>query len=195
MYNITQVARMMNVTVKTVQNWDKNGKLPAQRTSTNRRYYTKAQLDEFLGVLPEARLNYAYCRVSSQSQRPDLRNQRKVLEQFVLNMGLPNVEFVEEIGGGLNFKRKKFLQLVDDVSKGRVANLVLAHKDRLCRFGFEYFEHLCKANDTALLILNNEDLSPREEMVQDLMAIIHCFSCRLYGLRSYKKDLKKALKK
>ena len=194
MYNIGQISKLLGVTVKTVQNWDNNGKLKASRTKTNRRIYTKEQIDMFLGKELESRLNYSYVRVSSQSQRKDLKNQRRVLEDFVLKLGIANTEFIEEIGGGLNFKRKKFLELTSDISKGKVANLVIAHKDRLCRFGFDYFENLCKENDCKLHILNSEQLSPQEEMVNDLMSIIHCFSCRLYGLRNYKKDLKKHLK-
>ncbi len=107
--------------------------------------------------------------------------------------GLANVEFIEEIGGGLNFKRKKFLALMDDIANHQIKTLVLAHKDRLTRFGFDWFEHHAKAHGCELLVLNQERLSPEREMVQDLMTIVHCFSSRLDGLRNYKKNLKEAL--
>ncbi len=194
MLNITQAAKLVGVTVKTLQRWDRLGKLIPNRTKTNRRVYTRNQIDEFLGVTSEARIPYVYCRVSSQSQRKDLKNQRSTLEKFVLNMGIPNAEFIEEIGGGLNFTRPKFLDIMKDISDNKVSKLIIAHKDRLCRFGFEYFQHVCNLHACEILILNQEKLSPQEEMVQDLMAITHTFSCRLYGLRNYKKDLKKALK-
>lgn len=100
----------------------------------------------------------------------------------------------EEIGGGLNFKRKLFLKIFDDVVHYRLAKLIVVHKDRLARFGFELLAHLCREHGCALLVLNNETLSPEQEMVQDLMAITHCFSSRLYGLRNYKKTLKEALR-
>jgi len=82
---------------------------------------------------------------------------------------------------------------MDAVGSDEVKTLVIAHQDRLCRFGFEWFERLCKQHGCALLILNNESLSPEEEMVQDLMTIVHGFSSRLYGLRNYRKKLKEAL--
>lgn len=72
--------------------------------------------------------------------------------------------------------------------------IIIAHKDRLARFGFEHVEWECSNAGCKILVLNNEQLSPEQEMVQDLMTIIHCFSSRLYGLRSYKKSLKEALK-
>ena len=117
-----------------------------------------------------------------------------MVEQFCVARGLANVEFIEEIGGGLNFKRKQFLTLVDRISDGEVSQLILAHKDRLARFGFDLLEHMCNRNDCKLLVINSEQLSPEHEMVQDLMTIVHCFSSRLYGLRNYKRALKDALK-
>ena len=137
----------------------------------------------------------AYCRVSSTAQKPDLANQRRVLEEFVVAKGLANVEFVEEVGGGLNFKRKRFLALMDEIGRHEVKTLILAHRDRLTRFGFEWFEHYAKANGCEVLVLNQERLSPEQEMVQDLMTIVHCFSSRLYGLRDYRKKLNEALKR
>ena len=137
----------------------------------------------------------AYCRVSSQAQRPDLKNQRSVIEDFCLARGMANVEFVEEIKGGLNFKRPLFGEVMDAIERREVKTLVIAHRDRLCRFGFEWFERHCKAHECELLVLNTEKLSPEQEMVQDLMTIVHCFSARLYGLRNYRKALREALAK
>jgi putative resolvase len=123
-----------------------------------------------------------------------LKNQRQALEAFCAARGLTNVEFVEEVGGGMNFKRKAFTSLMDGVGRGEIATLVIAHKDRLVRFGFPWFEHFCAEHGTELLVLNAETLSPEAEMVQDLMTIVHCFSSRLYGLHNYKQLLRDALK-
>jgi predicted site-specific integrase-resolvase len=79
----------------------------------------------------------AYCRVSSAAQKPDLANQRKVLEEFVVAKGLAGVEFIEEVGSGLNFRRKRFLALMDEIGRREVRMLIVAHRDRLTRFGFD----------------------------------------------------------
>ncbi len=71
--------------------------------------------------------------------------------------------------------------------------MVIAHKDRLSRFGYELLEHLCETHDCQIVVLNTELLSPEQAMVQDMMTIIHCFSSRLYGLRNYHKAIQKAL--
>ena len=168
----------------------------SEGTATGRRYWLKRDLDRFLGRTSAEvpKRTVAYCRVSSQAQRPDLKNQRRIVEEFCVAKGIANVEFIEEIGGGLNFKRPKFLALVDPVISAEISRLILAHKDRLARFGFDLLKHLCSKRGCQLLVLNTEQVSPEQELVQDLMAITHCFSSRLYGLRNYRKALKDALK-
>ena len=123
----------------------------------------------------------------------ETKKRREAIEQFCLAAAKSNVEYVEEVGGGLNFKRKKFLELFDSVSSGEVEEIIIAHKDRLARFGFDLLQHTCDNNKTKLTVINIEKLSPEQEMVQDLMTIIHCFSSRLYGLRNYKKIVKDAI--
>lgn len=194
-----KAAALLGVSVKTLQRWEREGRLvPVARTDSNRRLYTEAQLREFIGLRQTTRAPtrlVAYCRVSSAAQKPDLANQRRVLEEFVVAKGLAGVDFIEEVGGGLNFKRKRFLALMDDIGRREIKTLILAHRDRLIRFGFEWFEHYAEANGCEVLVLNQERLSPEQEMVQDLMTIEHCFSSRLYGLRNYRKKLDEALKK
>jgi len=195
-FNITEAAKILNRTVKSLQQLDRCKKLVANRTATNRRYYTKKQLDDFLNVdfqkQPIGKI-VAYCRVSSNNQKKDLKNQRSIIETFCVASGFANVEYVEEIGGGLNFKRKYFYNIIQQIIDKKISKLILAHKDRFCRFGFDLIEQLCQDNECQLILINNESLSPEQEMVQDLMTIIHCFSSRLYGLRNYRKSLKEAL--
>jgi len=194
-YSITEFARRLGVTVKTLQRWDREGRLVALRTPTHRRVYTDEHLYQ---ILPQRqsqeRATVVYMRVSSQAQKPDLANQRTVLEQFCAARGLAVTQWVSEIGGGLNFKRPKFLALIDRIGTNQVGMIVIAHKDRLMRFGFDLFAHLCRRHLFFLVVMNTETLSPEQEMVQDLMTITHCFSARLYGLRNYRKALDRALK-
>jgi len=194
MYTPSEFAKKINVTVHTLQRWDREGRLVAKRTHTNRRYYTDEDAHRVLGEFPQtSKTTVVYCRVSSTAQRPDLLNQRRTLEQFCVARGRVVDEWIEEIGGGLNFKRKGFLSVIDRIVIGEIGALVIAHKDRLARFGFPLIEHLCEQAHCELVILNTESLSPEREMVEDLMTIVQGFSSRLYGLRDYRKSLKKAL--
>jgi predicted site-specific integrase-resolvase len=103
--------------------------------------------------------------------------------------GIAVDEWIDEIGGGMNFKRKKFLDLMTRIGTGERQRLIIAHKDRLSRFGFDYFEHYAVNNGCEIVVANQQSLSPEQEMIEDLLTIVHSFSSRLYGLRKYKKIL------
>lgn len=131
-----------------------------------------------------------YSRVSSVAQKPDLTNQITALENFCAANGYAVTVWLSEIGSGLNYNRKKFNKLFLDIEMGKVSILIIAHTDRLVRFGFEWFESFAERHGCKIIIMNQESLSPTEEVTQDLLAIIHCFSSRLYGLRKYKEKVK-----
>ena len=197
MYKPHELATKLGLSVRTLQRWDKSGKLPAKRTITNYRYYTEDDLRIAQGLKPlEAiRKTVIYCRVSSNAQKPELKNQVTAMQAFCLARGIVIDETITEIGGGLNFKRKKFMALIVSALQGEVKTVVIAHKDRLCRFAFDLIEQLAELNGCDILVANQVSLSPQQELVEDLMAIIHCFSCRLYGLRNYSTEIKETIDK
>ena len=71
----------------------------------------------------------------------------------------------------------------------KIKTIIITHKDRFIRFGYDWFEKFCMKYNTNIVVVNNEELSPQEELVQDIVSILHVFSCRLYGLRKYKKQI------
>lgn len=189
-----EFAKELGVSVETLRRWDKSDRLKAKRTPSNHRYYTEEDLALAKGLKfnQEERLIKVYCRVSSPKQKNELVNQRKAMEQFCLAKGFAVDEWIEETGGGLNFKRPKFLSLIEEALYGKIELIIVAHKDRLCRFAFDLIEQLLNKRGCQIIVANQESLSPQQELVEDLMAIIHCFSCRLYGARNYRKEKEKA---
>ena len=147
-----------------------------------------------LGVEKDAKEGkvIVYCRVSSKGQADDLKAQVTAMESFCLGRGLAVDEWMTETGGGMNFKRKKFCELMQAIERREVATVVVAHKDRFVRFGFDYFDTFAADHGCRIIVANQESLSPQQEMVEDLMAIVHTFSCRLYGLRNYRSEIRKA---
>jgi putative resolvase len=109
-----------------------------------------------------------------------------------LDAGYEPNGWIEEIGSGLNYQRKHFNRLMEQIALGQVRRLIIAHKDRLVRFGFEWFAAFCARHGTELLIVNGDTLSPETELVQDLLSIMDVFSARFYGLRSFKKVIRDA---
>ncbi|WP_420489203.1 IS607 family transposase [Neobacillus vireti] len=193
-YNITQMSSLLNVTVKTLQRWDRDGILIANRGPTNRRFYTHEQYLKASGKWPNTKLKerktVIYARVSNRNHKDDLSNQVEFLKQFANANGVIVDETIEDIGSGLNYKRKKWNLLLNEVMENKIETIFIAHKDRFVRFGFDWFQQLCEKFGTKMIIVKNKALSPEEELVQDLIAITHVFSCRIYGLRKYKNRLK-----
>ena len=89
----------------------------------------------------------------------------------------------------VNYKRKKWNQLLDSIMSNEIDTVYITYKDRFIRFGYDWFEKLAHKFNTQIVVLNNQDLSPTEELTEDLVSIIHVFSCRIYGLRKYKKKI------
>ena len=184
-----EFGQLVGRTTGTLQRWDRKGILKAKRTPTNRRYYTWEDYLQTTGRKPTCRLTATYCRVSSGGQKNDLQSQREAVEQFCIASGRQVDLRLEDVGSGLNYQRKRFVELMRRVEAGEIKEIVIAHKDRLVRFGYEWFEAFCRSHGTEIIVMNAQSLSPEQEMVKDLLSIVHCFSSRLYGLRRYKKSI------
>jgi len=173
----TDAAKHLGVSSSTLRRWDKEGRIASIRTHGNHRRYDESDL---LQQPAAGRKSYAYCRVSSLQQKADLERQKQAMQE-----AYPHHEIISDIGSGLNFKRKGLLRMVDEIVRGDVEEVVVSHRDRLCRFAFELIEYLCNQNSTKLVVKNQEISSAEQELSEDLMAIVHVFSCRHHGMRRY----------
>jgi len=193
---ISEFSRRVGKSPLTIRRWEREGRFKGgQRSLGGNRQYTEDDIRKALGieVKEEDRKVVVYCRVSSNGQKEDLKSQVAAMETFCLSAGIVVDDYISEIGGGMNFNRKLFNGLMERIERGELSKLIIAHQDRLVRFGFDFFNSFAKKHGCKVIVVNQESLSPQAEMVKDLMAIIHCFSCRLYGLRHYKKQIKKAI--
>lgn len=191
-YKSKEFAELLNVSVITLQRWDNDGKLKAFRTPTNRRYYTYEQYLEYTGIHKEtdSRKIVIYTRVSTSNQKDDLKNQVEFLRQYANAKGMIVDEVIEDYGSGLNYNRKKWNRLIDRCMTNEISTIIITHKDRFIRFGYDWFESFLAKFNVEIIVVNNESLSPQEELVQDIISILHIFSCRIYGLRKYKKKIR-----
>lgn len=189
LYSISEFAERVKVSMSTLRRWDASGEFPAKRRPSGHRYYDESDVRKLLNLTPEEmRKVIVYCRVSSHGQKDDLASQIEAMETYCLGAGIAVDEWINEIGGGMNFKRKKFLTLMDAIIAGEVKHLIIAHKDRLVRFGFDFIHYLADRHGCEIEVVNQESLSSQEEMTEDLLAIVHTFSCRLYRMRKYRKE-------
>ena len=124
-----------------------------------------------------------YCRVSSFGQKDDLQRQIKFMQTK-----FPEHHIVTDIASGINFKRKGLRSILELACKGMLSEVVVAYRDRLCRFAFELIEWILHINGVKLMVCNEslETTSDNSELAEDLLAIINVFNCRVNGRRKYK---------
>lgn len=172
-----EAASRLGLHPNTLRKYADEGRIKYIRTASGQRRYN---VDAYLGCDVD-RLTVCYCRVSSHAQRDDLTSQVEFMREKY-----PKAEVIQDVGSGLNYKRKGLKSILGRCLRGEKLSIVVAHKDRLARFGFELIEWLVGELGSELVVLNDSKGEPEQELTQDLLTIIHVFSCRLYGLRSYK---------
>jgi predicted site-specific integrase-resolvase len=180
----SKVSKQLGVSLSSLRNWEAQGKIQAIRTCGGHKKYNLADFLEKAKNNPETsntRYDVVYCRVSSTKQSDDLERQVEHMRaQF------PGHRVITDVGSGINFKRKGLRTLLGEAQRGRVRQVVVAHRDRLCRFAFDLVEWILTQGAATLLVQNGkQDL--QHEFSEDLMAIVHVFSCRFNGLRRYKR--------
>lgn len=184
--SINKVAKRLNKSAQTLRNWEKTGELiPAYKTKSGYRYYTEEQINKLLGVEEKERVTIGYCRVSSRKQQDDLERQTENMRNYLCAKGY-KFEIITDIGSGINYNKVGLNILLDKVIKGEVDKVVVLHKDRLLRFGFELVENLCKRYGTSIEVVDNTPKTEEQELVEDLVQIITVFSCKLQGKRANK---------
>ena len=179
-YKPNQLAEKLKVSKETLRLWAEQGKLKITKTEGGHRRYIYNEKTEN----KEVNLNFIYARVSSKKQEDDLKRQVKFLQELY-----PKYKVITDIGSGINFNRRGFNNIIKAVITGTVKEIVVAHKDRLCRFGYELVENLCKHFSTTITVINdNDDKSTSEELAEDLLSIITVFTARFYRKRKYNKN-------
>lgn len=196
-YKVGEFAEKVGVSISTLQRWDRTNVLKSKRTPTNQRYYTDEDLNKVLNLEAETkskRKNVGYCRVSTQGQKHNLENQQEFVSIYSLSNGVILDEIYTDIGSGLNYKRQNWSKLLKQVEANEIDKIYITYKDRFVRFGYEWFEEFCASHGTEIIVLNQKQTSPEEELTEDLLSILHVFSERNHELRKCKTEINKELK-
>jgi len=165
----------------TLRKYADEGKIRSIRNAAGQRLF---DVQSYIrGALPASLV--CYCRVRSPKQRDDLERQIAFMRSLY-----PDAEIIRDIGSGLNCKRKGLRALLLRLLAGDKLTLVVAHKDRLARFGFDLVHYLVEHNGGEVVVLDQAVHSPTAELTQDLLSILTVFSCRMHGLRKYRHHIK-----
>jgi predicted site-specific integrase-resolvase len=198
-----KASEFLGVHQRTLYQWDEKKLIETIRTPGGKRLYNvKKYLEEkdknksnvtnvnnpvINKKLQQLKENYIYARVSSLGQKEDLERQKELLKSKY-----PNYTLISDIGSGMNLNRPGLRRLIDKSIEGKVNEIVIAHKDRLCRFGYELIEDLINkySNGKIIILESVKDKEPKEELVDDVLQIMNIFVAKINGMRKYEKNHK-----
>jgi predicted site-specific integrase-resolvase len=192
-----KIKQLYGVSTQSLHRWETDGKITAVRTPGGRRLY---RMSEVLSLFEPTRIQQpqkkkvCYARVSSSKQEKDLERQIEQLEE-----ACPDQEIFQDIGSGINFKRKSFQRLLDEIYSGNIEQVTITHKDRLCRFASDLLDWIFSKTSTSninsvpfanfcleLVVLGSDEKgnNEQEELGEDLITIANFFVARHNGLRA-----------
>jgi predicted site-specific integrase-resolvase len=177
-----KVCQKLGISYRTLQSYVKKGYIkPILQTGKWR--FREEDVERLMGIVRKRKV-VLYARVSNK-RKDDLVNQVRYLEENVKDYD----QVITDVGSSLNLKRKGFLKLLGMILNNEVSKVVIAYPDRLVRFGFEIVEEVCRAHSCELVVLNREDETPEQELIEDLISILVSFSEKLQGMgsREYEK--------
>ena len=180
-------AQQVGVSYRTAFRWFKSGKIQGRQMDTGTILIT-----EPIGEpqTPERPVKVAiYTRVSATENKDNLEGQANRLRDYCAAKGYPVAWVVKEIGSGVNDARPKLIKLLTDPT---VRVIVVEHKDRLTRFGYNYLEQLLKMQGRRIEVINLAE-NGKEDLIQDFVSIVTSFCARLYGQRRSKRKTERLI--
>ena len=197
----SEAAKHFGVCQNTIRQWDKQGFIKVIRVNGLPNGHRRYDISSFSGIAEKTHqstnssvninndkqlqstksLGAIYCRVSSGHQKDDLQRQINSLSSIY-----PKYAIFKDIASGINFKRQGFLKIIKGVIDRDIKEIVVAHKDRFTRFAFDLVEWIFEQYGAAITVLDKSTFkTPEQELADDLLSIVHVFSCRQNGRRKY----------
>jgi len=188
---VGEAARLTGLEIQTVRKMADQASLVCYKTPSGQRRIDIHSIQKFCSNVVHdkekqiiQKQNFIYARVSTKKQVDDLSRQVEYIYSSTTEFS--SYRTITDIASGLNFKRKGLATILEACLQGSIGEVVVAHRDRLCRFGFDFIEQLVtKAGGTIKVINDSNDKTSEQELTEDLLSIIHVFSCRQMGKRSY----------
>lgn len=183
-----KVLKLLRVTRPTLCRYVKNGLIGVNKLPSGLYDYDDESVYKFLNKDVERKC-VIYCRVSSSKQKKDLDNQRKNIETYCVKNGVRISDVYSDIGSGINFDRKEFQRLVNDIVNHRISKVFITYKDRLSRISFDMFKNLFAEFNCEIVVLNyvEDSKTVEKEIFNEIISLIHCFAMRVYSSRRQKK--------
>lgn len=185
----SKVLKILNISRQTLVKYVKNGDIRVVM-QTNRQYdYNEEDVYRKAG-LSENRVNVVYARVSTPKQKRDLENQAETLINYCNANGVKVDKVYKDIASGMNFDRKQFRSMLEDVLNYRISSIYITYKDRFSRISFDMFERLFLEYNCKIIVINKTESTTEDdekEIFSDIISMLHCFAMKMYSRRRKKK--------
>ncbi len=187
-YKITEASEYLGISINSVKTLANNGKLNSFKTDGRHRRFREEDLDAYMGVKKEKqeRLTVIYARCSTDKQKENLERQKDRLRKYAEEKNYKYF-IIDEIASGINEKRKGIHKLIKMCFEGKVERVLIEYKDRLARFGYEYLDAIFRNLEVIVEIMETKEKKYEEELAEDIMKILTCYSARYYGARGGRK--------
>lgn len=185
----SKVLKILNISRQTLVKYVKNGDIRVVM-QTNRQYdYNEEDVYRKAG-LSENRVNVVYARVSTPKQKRYLENQAETLINYCNANGVKVDKVYKDIASGMNFDRKQFRSMLEDVLNYRISSIYITYKDRFSRISFDMFERLFLEYNCKIIVINKTESTAEDdekEVFSDIISMLHCFAMKMYSRRRKKK--------
>ena len=185
-----EAKKFFDISGQTLKTWKDKGLISFKQYSPKKILYDIDSLNKDKSNIDD-RQHVIYARVSCSNQKQSLENQIELIKQYMISNGIKVDEIYSEIASGLNEDRKELNRLIRDIQSDKISKVYISFKDRLTRFGFNYFKNVFSNNYVEIVILDENEETNKDyktELVEDLISIIHHYSTKLYSNR--RKELK-----
>lgn len=182
-----KVLKLLHISRATLVKYVKNKEIRVVELSNGFYEYNDEDVYRKAGLADE-RYNVIYARVSTQKQKTDLRNQVATLTEYCNKNGVKVAKSYQDIASGMNFDRKQFKILLDEVLSFKVSHIYVTYKDRLSRISFDMFKRLFAEFGCEIVVINDtEDKTDETEIFEEIISMLHCFAMKMYSRRRKRK--------
>jgi len=187
LYRLSEVAKMLNMSVSGVRKWIFQGKIKAYKVG-KLWMIPESEIQRIIFGKPKEIRAVIYARVSSHKQKRDGNLDRKIdrVRSYCSAKGYKVVDVITDVASGLKEERRGLSKLFDLVNKKLVDVVVIEFRDRITRFGFHYLERYFSSHGVRIEVVEESEKSYMEELIADFIAIVISFAGRIYGKRSQK---------
>lgn len=188
---LSKLYKDLGVCRATIYSWKNKGLVTFEKSKSGRNFVSQETYNSLLNIKEHKDEHVIiYCRVSSSENKSNLQSQKDRLISYCNAKGYKVACVVEEIASGINDKRPKLIKILRD---DNFTKIVVEHKDRLTRFGFNYIDVLLSLKGKSIEVVNNVE-TDQQDIIQDFVSIITSYCARIYGQRRSKRKTEQLIK-